>query len=109
MNMLAWGLLAYPQGYSDAGQYRTALENLRWGDDYMLSAYPAPGTFYDQVANPSVDHQYWGPAETNPTVRTSYAITASCPGSDLAGQASAALAASSTRSGFTWRPARQAT
>jgi endoglucanase len=95
MNMLAWGLLTYPTGYEDAGQYATALENLRWGDDYMLSAYTAPDTFYGEVSNPAVDHQYWGPAETNPTVRTSYAITASCPGSDLAGQAAAALAASS--------------
>jgi endoglucanase len=95
MNMLAWGLLDYPQGYADAGQTQVALENLRWGDDYMLSAYTAPDTFYGQVSNPSVDHQYWGPAETNPTTRTSYAITASCPGSDLAAQASAALASSS--------------
>ena len=76
MNMLAWGLLDYPQGYQGAGQYQTALENLRWGDDYILSAYTAPGTFYGQVANPSTDHQYWGPAETNPTVRPSYAVTA---------------------------------
>jgi endoglucanase len=95
MNMLAWGLLDYPTGYADAGQTQTAEENLRWGDDYILSEYTAPDTFYGQVADPSVDHGYWGPAETDPTARTSYAITASCPGSDLAGQASAALAASS--------------
>jgi endoglucanase len=95
MNMLAWSLLDYSAGYADADQTQIAEENLRWGDDYILSAYTAPDTFYGQVANPSVDHQYWGPAETDPTARTSYAITASCPGSDLAGQASAALAASS--------------
>jgi endoglucanase len=95
MNMLAWGLIDYQQGYSAAGQYPSALENLRWGDDYILSAYTGPDTFYGQVANPSTDHQYWGPAETNPTVRPSYAVTSSCAGSDLAGQASAALASSS--------------
>jgi endoglucanase len=95
MNMLAWGLLDYQQGYADAGQYQTALENLRWGDDYILSAYTAPDVFYGQVANPSTDHQYWGPAETNPVVRPSYAVTSSCGGSDLVGQASAALASSS--------------
>ena len=95
MNMLAWGLLDYQQGYQDAGQYQTGLENLRWGDDYILSEYTGPDTFYGQVADPSVDHQYWGPAETDPTARTSYDVTASCPGSDLVGQASAALASSS--------------
>jgi endoglucanase len=95
MNMLAWGLLDYKQGYVAAGQYQTALDNLRWGDDYIISAHPSANVFYGQVADPNVDHKYWGPAETNPSARTSYAVTSSCPGSDLVGQASAALAASS--------------
>jgi endoglucanase len=95
MTMLAWGVVDYPAGYSAAGQSASALENLRWGDDYILSAYTGPTTFYGQVANPSTDHQYWGPAETNPTTRPSSAITSACPGADLAGEASAALAASS--------------
>src|SRR5580698_8048643 len=77
MNMLAWSLIDYPAGYTDAGQTQTAEENLRWGDDYILSAATGPDTFYGQVANPSTDHQYWGPAETNPVVRPSYAVTAS--------------------------------
>ena len=42
MNMLAWGLLDYQQGYQGAGQYQTALENLRWGDDYILAAATGP-------------------------------------------------------------------
>lgn len=95
MTMLAWGLVDYAQGYSSAGQTQAALSNLRWGDDYILSAYTAPTTFYGQVGDASVDHSYWGPAETNPTVRPSYAITSSCAGADLAGQAASALAASS--------------
>jgi len=95
MNMLAWSLLDYPAGYATAGQTQIAMENLRWGDDYILAAATGPGTFYGQVANPNTDHQYWGPAETNPVARPSSAVTASCAGSDLVGQASAALAASS--------------
>lgn len=93
--MLAWGLADYQQGYTDAGQYQAALENLRWNDDYIIAAHTAPDVYYAQVGNPNVDHQYWGPAETNPTTRPSFAVTASCPGSDLVGQASAAMAASS--------------
>jgi endoglucanase len=95
MNMLAWGLIDYQPGYTAAGQYQAALENLRWGDDYIIAAHPSANVFYGQVADPNTDHQYWGPAETNPTVRPSYAVTSSCPGSDLVGQASAALASSS--------------
>jgi endoglucanase len=95
MNMLAWSLLDYPAGYATSGQTQTAMENLRWGDDYILAAATGPDTFYGQVANPTTDHQYWGPAEANPVARPSSAVTASCAGSDLVGQASAALAASS--------------
>jgi endoglucanase len=95
MNMLAWGLLDYKQGYVGAGQYQTALDNLRWGDDYIIAAHPSASVFYGQVADPSTDHTFWGPAETNPLTRPSSSVTSSCPGSDLVGQASAALAASS--------------
>jgi endoglucanase len=95
MNMLAWGLLDYQPGYTAAGQYQAALENLRWGDDYIIAAHPSASVFYGQVADPTTDHQFWGPAETNPTVRPSYPVTSSCPGSDLVGQASATLASSS--------------
>jgi endoglucanase len=94
MAMLAWGINDYKPGYSAAGQLQTALGNLRWGDDYILSAYVAPTTFYGQVGEGGTDHGYWGPDETNPVARPSYAITSSCAGSDLAGMAATALAAS---------------
>jgi endoglucanase len=95
MTQLAWGYLDYPQGYTSSNSAQQLLENLRWGDDYILSAYTNATTFYGQVANPSTDHQYWGPAEVNPVSRPSYAITASCGGTDLAAEAAAALASSS--------------
>src|SRR6185437_4295293 len=94
MTMLAWGLVDYGQGYASAGQTQAALSNLRWGDDYILSAFTGATTFYGQVGDASSDHSYWGPAETNPNSRPSYAITASCAGADLAGEAASALAAS---------------
>jgi endoglucanase len=94
MTMLAWGLADYGQGYAAAGQTQAALSNLRWGDDYILSAFTAPTTFYGQVGDANSDHSYWGPAETNPNTRPSSAVTASCTGADLAGQAASALAAS---------------
>ena len=95
MTQLAWGYLDYPQGYTSSDSAQQLLENLRWGDDYILSAFTNATTFYGQVANPNTDHQYWGPAEVNPVSRPSYAITASCGGTDLAAEAAAALASSS--------------
>ena len=95
MTQLAWGYLDYPQGYAASGTGQQLLETLRWGDDYILSAFTNATTFYGQVADPNTDHQYWGPAEVNPVARPSYAVTASCGGTDLAAEAAAALASSS--------------
>jgi endoglucanase len=95
MTTLAWGGIDNAAGYNAAGQMQYLLRNLRWGDDYIIRAHPSANVFYGQVGDGSSDHSFWGPAEVNPSPRPSYAITASCPGSDLAGQAAAALAASS--------------
>jgi len=51
---------------------------------------------YGQVGNGGTDHAWWGPAEIMQMARPAYKITASCPGSDLAGETAAAMAASST-------------
>lgn len=37
--MLAWGMIAFPGGYSKAGQTAHGLDTLRWGTDYMLASY----------------------------------------------------------------------
>jgi endoglucanase len=95
MTTLAWGYLADPAGYTKAGQTQYLLNNLRWGDDYIIKAHTAPHVFYGQVGTGALDHNFWGPAEVNPTVRQSFAITETCPGSDLLGEAAAAMAASS--------------
>lgn len=39
VSMLAWGMIAFPVGYSKAGQTQHGMDTLRWGTDYMLSSY----------------------------------------------------------------------
>ncbi len=95
MTTLAWGGLADKAGYQASGQWQYLERNLRWGDDYIIKAHPSPHVFYGQVGDASSDHSFWGPAEVNPSPRPSSAVTESCPGSDLTGEAAAALAASS--------------
>jgi endoglucanase len=95
MTTLAWGGLADAAGYTRAGQTSWLLRNLRWGDDYIIRAHPSPHVFYGQVGDAGTDHAFWGPPEVNPSSRPSYAVTESCPGSDLVGESAAALAASS--------------
>ena len=95
MTTLAWGGIDNAAGYNAAGQMQYLLRNLRWGDDYIIKAHPSANVFYGQVGDGNSDHSFWGPPEVNPSTRPSAAITSSCPGSDLAGQAAAAMAASS--------------
>ncbi|MFE2346646.1 glycoside hydrolase family 9 protein [Kitasatospora cineracea] len=93
--MLAWGGIAEKQGYTASGQMPYLKNNLRFVDDYLIKAHPAPNVLYGQVGSGSADHAWWGPAEVLPMARPAYKIDASCPGSDLAGETAAALASSS--------------
>ncbi len=95
MTNLAWGLLVYPEGFSRAGQLPYMLSALRWGTDFLVKAHAAPHVLFAQVGLPELDHRYWGPPESMHMPRPSFKITERCPGSDLAGEVSAALAAAS--------------
>ncbi|MBB4905537.1 glycoside hydrolase family 9 protein [Actinophytocola algeriensis] len=95
MTMLAWGALEEPAAYRRSGQLTPLKANLRWGMDWLIKAHPQPQVLYGQVGNGNADHQWWGPAEVMPMARPSYKIDANCPGSDLAGESAAAMAASS--------------
>lgn len=95
MTMLAWGALEEPDAYRRSSQLAPLKANLRWGMDWLVRAHPQPQVLYGQVGNGNADHQWWGPAEVMPMARPSYKIDASCPGSDLAGESAAAMAAAS--------------
>ncbi|NEY36869.1 endoglucanase, partial [Streptomyces sp. PRKS01-65] len=93
--VLAWGGLEERAAYTSAGQWTYLKNNLRFVSDYFVKAHPSPNVLYGQVGHGGKDHAWWGPAEVMPMERPAYKIDASCPGSDLAGQTAAALAASS--------------
>lgn len=93
--ILSWGVIEYGDGYKQSGQYQYILDNLRWVNDYFIKAHPSANVLWGQVGKASLDHDWWGPAEVMPMARPSYKIDESCPGSDLAGETAAAMAASS--------------
>ncbi len=94
--LLAWGALDYDAGYVSSGQKKHILNNLRFVAEYFMKAHTAPNELYGQVGNGGADHAWWGSAEVMPMARPSYKIDSSCPGSDLAGETAAALAAISS-------------
>ena len=97
--LLAWGVVDYPEAYSQSGQLAHIQNNLRFVADYFVNAHPQPNVLYGQVGKGSDDHAWWGPVEVLTETaraasnRPAFAITESCPGSDLAGETAAALAA----------------
>lgn len=93
--MLAWGAIANRDAYTQDGQLTSLLNNLRFVNDYFIKAHPSANVLYGQVGDPSADHAFWGPPEVMQMARPSYRIDTSCPGSDLAGETAAAMAASS--------------
>jgi len=93
LTLLAWSGLEYPQGYAATGQKAFLLDAVRWGTDWILKASPAPNVLYGQVGTGSADHSFWGPPERMTMPRPSYRLDAQRPGTEVAGESAAALAA----------------
>lgn len=97
---LAWGGLQFANGYGASGQTDALLATVKWGTDYLLkcNVLDASGNtsfFVAQVGDADADHALWQPAETETILRPAMAVTASKPGSDVAGGSAAAMAAAS--------------
>ena len=95
VTMLAWSVVEYRDSYASSGQLPQVLENIKWATDYFIKAHTAPDELWAQVGTGSVDHAWWGPPEVMQMPRLSFKIDAQKPGSDLAGETAAALAAAS--------------
>ncbi|WOL13067.1 endoglucanase 1-like [Canna indica] len=92
--MLSWSIIEF--GGLMHGELGNAKAALRWATDYLLKAATAtPDTLYVQVAEPSQDHRCWERPEDMDTPRNVYKVTSQNPGSDVAAETAAALAAAS--------------
>ena len=92
--MLSWGTLEY--GKRMGPQIKEARAAIRWATDYLLKcAASTPGRLYVGVGDPNVDHKCWERPEDMDTVRTVYWVSPQNPGSDVAAETAAALAAAS--------------
>jgi hypothetical protein len=92
--MLAWSVA--DMGKFMGAELPHARAAVRWGADYLLKAATStPGTLYVQVGDPAQDHRCWERPEDMDTARAVYAVGAGgAPGSDVAAETAAALAAS---------------
>ncbi|XP_043788423.1 endoglucanase E-4-like [Apis laboriosa] len=93
--LLAWGAVSWPEAYNAAGQLDELRKAIKWATDYFIKCHVSEYVFYGQVGDFSLDHTFWGRPEELNTTRPAYKIDPDHPGSDLAGETAAALAASS--------------
>jgi Glycosyl hydrolase family 9/FG-GAP-like repeat len=100
MTMMSLGAIQYRQAYEQSGQIDEVMTAIKWGTDYILKANVTNAVgettaFWGQVGSGAVDHAFWGRPEDMTMARPSYKIDTLNPGSDLAGESAAALAAAS--------------
>ncbi|KAF9596430.1 hypothetical protein IFM89_011259 [Coptis chinensis] len=95
ITMLAWSVVEFREQLNAKNELVHALEAIKWGTDYLIKAHPEANVLYVEVGEGHSDHDCWQRPEDMTTPRPSYKIDASHPGSDVAGETAAALAAAS--------------
>lgn len=93
--ILSWAILEYGDQMAAVNQLQPAQDSLKWITDYLINAHPSKNVLYIQVGDPVVDHGCWDRPETMTEKRPLTQIGTSAPGSDVAGETAAALAAAS--------------
>ncbi|XP_042224636.1 endoglucanase A-like [Homarus americanus] len=93
--VLAWGLIDFAEGYEAAGQTDYGRAAVKWATDYFLKAHTAEYQLYGQVGKGDTDHAFWGRPEDMHMTRPSWKIDREAPGTELACETAAALAAAS--------------
>ncbi|XP_078428536.1 glycosyl hydrolase 9B8 [Wolffia australiana] len=95
VTMLAWGAVEYGEDLAAKGQLEHALAAIKWGTDYFLKAHARADELWAQVGDAHADHYCWQRPEDMTTSRRAYRLGPGKPGSDLAGETAAAMAAAS--------------
>ena len=93
VTMLSWSVVEHGARLAAAGELGHALEAVRWGADYLARAHPGPDVLFVQVGDGDSDHACWERPEDMDTPRKAYMVNPSNPGSDVAAETAAALAA----------------
>jgi len=93
--MLSWSTIEFNEQLSQQEELQNALSAVKWGTDYLMKAHTSPDVLYGEIGDPDSDHSCWQRPEDMTTPRTSYKLDYNHPGSDLAAETAAALAAAS--------------
>ncbi|XP_028757979.1 endoglucanase 11 [Neltuma alba] len=95
VTMLSWGAIEYREQIAEAGELEHTMEAIKWGTDYFIKAHTSPNVLWAEVGDGDTDHYCWQRPEDMTTSRQAYKVDEQNPGSDLAGETAAAMAAAS--------------
>ena len=95
MTLLAWSGIEFASGYKKSEQFEILLDTVKWGTDYFIKCHPEKEVLYVGVGNGQVDHSFWLAPEFIDYDYPSYKIDSKKPGSEVAGETAAAMAAAS--------------
>ncbi|KAK6926466.1 Glycoside hydrolase family 9 [Dillenia turbinata] len=95
ITMLSWAAVEFGDSLEAKNELTKTLGAIRWATDYFIRAHTKPDELYGQVGEGRADHECWQRPEDMTTPRTAFKIDKDHPGSDLAGETAAALAAAS--------------
>ncbi|KAG6486338.1 endoglucanase 11-like isoform X1 [Zingiber officinale] len=93
VTLLSWSVMEYGEQIAAAGEYGHALEAIKWGTDYFIKAHAEREVLWVEVGDGDTDHYCWQRSEDMTTSRKAYKIDSEHPGSDVAGETAAAMAA----------------
>ncbi|KAI8548930.1 hypothetical protein RHMOL_Rhmol07G0311600 [Rhododendron molle] len=93
--VLSWAILEYGDQMQTVNQLNPAQDSLKWITDYLINAHSSADVLYIQVGDPLVDHKCWDRPEDMTEERPLTQVNTSSPGSDVAGETAAAMAAAS--------------
>ncbi|KAE9458629.1 hypothetical protein C3L33_09465, partial [Rhododendron williamsianum] len=92
---IVMGILEYGDQMQTVNQLNPAQDSLKWITDYLINAHSSADVLYIQVGDPVVDHKCWDRPEDMTEERPLTQVNTSSPGSDVAGETAAAMAAAS--------------
>ncbi|PWA45772.1 endoglucanase [Artemisia annua] len=93
--LLSWAAIEYSEPINSVSQLDYLRSEIRWGADYILKAHVSANKLYTQVGDGNKDHACWERPEDMDTPRTVIEINTSTPGTEVAADSAAALAAAS--------------
>ncbi|KAL8505509.1 hypothetical protein ACS0TY_016670 [Phlomoides rotata] len=95
ITLLSWSVIEFEDEISAAGEYDHALEAIKWGTDFFIKAHTHPHVLWAQVGNGDTDHLCWQRPEDMTTSRRAYRVDEKNPGTEVAAETAAAMAAAS--------------